>query len=104
LSPSYLSSLGKARPTLTSGTTGGYVSPVTSDKLDENTAAAIAVVSQTSTGALSVRMHDKLAALIALGKHLGMFDQRTQKTAVVYAISDKPMSNEEWSKRHVTPH
>ena len=44
------------------------------------------------------------AALIALGKHLGMFDQRTQKTNVVYAISDKPMSDEEWSKRYVTPH
>jgi phage terminase small subunit len=80
------------------------VSLVPRDKLDENTAAAIAVVSQSSTGALRVRMHDKLAALVALGKHLGMFDQRTQKTNVVYAISDKPMSNEEWSKRHVTPH
>jgi hypothetical protein len=33
-----------------------------------------------------------------------LFDQRTQKTNVVYAISDKPMSAEEWSKRHVTPH
>jgi phage terminase small subunit len=82
----------------------GAVSLVPRDKLDENTAAAIAVVSQSSTGALSVKMHDKLAALVALGKHLGMFDQRTQKTNVVYAISDKPMSNEEWSKRYVTPH
>ena len=44
------------------------------------------------------------AALIALGKHLGMFDQRTQKTNVAYAVLDKPMSNEKWSKRHVTPH
>jgi hypothetical protein len=25
-------------------------------------------------------MHDKLAALVALGKHLGMFVQRTQNT------------------------
>jgi phage terminase small subunit len=57
------------------------VSLVPRDKLDKNTAAAIAVVSQSSTGALSVRMHDKLAALVTLGKHLGMFDQRTQKTA-----------------------
>jgi phage terminase small subunit len=57
----------------------GAVSLVPRDKLDENTAAAIAAVSQSSTGALSVRMHDKLAALIALGKHLGMFDQRTQR-------------------------
>jgi len=80
------------------------VSLVPSDSLDENTVAAIAAVSQSSTGTLSIKMHDKLAALIALGKHLGMFDQRTQKTNVVYAISDKPMSAEEWSKRYVTPH
>jgi hypothetical protein len=80
------------------------VSLVPSDRLDANTAAAIAVVSQGSTGALRVKMHDKLAALIALGKHLGMFDHRTQKTNVVYAISDKPMSDEEWKKRYVTPH
>ena len=31
---------------------------------------------------------------MALGKHLGMFDQRT-------TISDEPMSEEEWSKRYV---
>src|SRR5215472_14811888 len=59
------------------------VSLVPRDKLDENTAAAIAAVSQSSTGALRVSMHNKLAALVALGKHLGMFDQRTQKTNVV---------------------
>jgi len=34
-------------------------------------------VSQGATGTLSIKMHGKLAAL---GKHLGMFDQRTQKT------------------------
>jgi hypothetical protein len=34
-----------------------------------------------------------------------MFDERPQNTnAAVYAISDKPMTAEEWSKRHVTPH
>jgi hypothetical protein len=49
-------------------------------------------------------MHDKLAALVALGKHLGMFEQRAQKTNAVYAISDEPMSDEEWSERYVTPH
>ena len=80
------------------------VSLVPSDRLDENTAAAIAAVSQGPTGTLSIKMHDKLAALIALGKHLGMSDQRTQKTNVVYAISDEPMSAEEWSKRYVIPH
>jgi phage terminase small subunit len=79
------------------------VSLVPSERLDANTAAAIAEVSQGSTGALRIKTHDELAALVALGKHLGMFDQRTQKTNVVYAISDKPMSAEEWKKRYVKP-
>jgi hypothetical protein len=48
-----------------------------------------------STGALSIKMHDKLAALVTLGKHLGMFAQRTQGTNVHYAISDEPMSEDD---------
>jgi phage terminase small subunit len=75
---------------------------VPSDKLDENTAAAISAVSQGSTGTLRIRMHNKLPALVALGKHLGMFVERTQNTKVRYAISDKPMSAEEWKKQHAT--
>jgi hypothetical protein len=47
-------------------------------------------------------MHNKLPALVALGKHLGMFVERTQNTKVRYAISDKPMSAEEWKKQHAT--
>ena len=50
------------------------VSLVPSDRLDENTAAAIAAVSRGSNGAVRIRMHNKLAALVVLGKHLGMFD------------------------------
>jgi phage terminase small subunit len=53
------------------------VSLVPSDRLDEDTAAAISAVSQSSTGTLNIKMHDKLAAMVALGKHLGMFVQRT---------------------------
>jgi hypothetical protein len=49
-------------------------------------------------------MHDKLAALVALGKHLGMFVQRTQNANVHYVISDEPMTTEEWEKRFATPH
>jgi hypothetical protein len=49
-------------------------------------------------------MHDKLAALLALGKHLGMFVQRTQNTNTHYIISDQPMTQDEWVKRYVTPH
>ena len=75
---------------------------VPSDKLDEDTAAAISVVSQGSTGTVRIRMHNKLAALVVLGKYLGMFDERPQNTTVIYAISDEPMSAEEWKKQYVT--
>jgi phage terminase small subunit len=77
---------------------------VPSDKLDENTAAAISAVSQGPAGAIRIRMHNKVAALVTLGKHLGMFAQRTQNNNVHYAISDKPMTKDEWVRRHVTPH
>jgi phage terminase small subunit len=80
------------------------VSLVPSDRLDANTAAAIAAVSQGPTGALRIKMHNKLAALVALGKHLGMFVQRTQNTNVHWGISDEPMSADEWKKQFVTPH
>src|SRR5262249_59333441 len=39
---------------------------VPSDKLDENTAAAIASVSAGPAGAVRISMHNKLAALVAL--------------------------------------
>jgi hypothetical protein len=77
------------------------VSLVPSGRLDEDTAAAISAVSQSSTGAVRIRMHNKLAALVALGKYLGMFDQRPQNSNVIYAISDEPMSAEEWKKQFV---
>jgi len=38
-----------------------------------------------------VRLHDKHAALVSIGKHLGMFDDKV-KVDAVYGISDKPMS------------
>jgi phage terminase small subunit len=74
---------------------------VPSDKLDENTAAAISAVSQGPAGAVRIKMHNKLPALVALGKYLGMFDQRPQNSNVIYAISDEPMSAEEWKKQYV---
>jgi len=58
--------------------------------------------SRSSTGTVRIRMHNKLAALVALGKYLGMFDERPQNTNVIYAISDEPMSAEEWKKQYVT--
>ena len=77
---------------------------VPSDKLDEDTAAAISAVSAGPAGAVRIRMHNKLAALVVLGKYLGMFDERPQNTNAVYAISDKPMTDDEWVGRYVTPH
>src|SRR5258708_7870277 len=55
------------------------VSLVPSGRRDEDTAAAISAVSQSSTGAVRIKMHNKLPALVApLGKRLGMFDKRPQ--------------------------
>ena len=57
--------------------------------------------SRSSTGTVRIRMHNKLAALVVLGKYLGMFDERPQNTNVIYAISGEPMSAEEWKKQYV---
>jgi phage terminase small subunit len=39
---------------------------------------AVAEVSQSPNGALRVKMHDKHAPLVSIGKHLGMFVDRVQ--------------------------
>src|SRR5437660_9014684 len=54
-------------------------------------------------GAVRIKMHNKLAALVVLGKYLGMFDERPQNSNVIYAISDEPMSAEEWKRQFVKP-
>jgi hypothetical protein len=33
-----------------------------------------------------------------------MFDRRVHNTNVHYVISDKPLTEDEWVKRYVTPH
>ena len=81
------------------------VSLVPSEKLDQDTARAIAAVARGgATGGLRIKMHDKIAALVKLGKHLGMFVERAEIDNRHYAISDKPMTKDEWKKRYVTPH
>jgi hypothetical protein len=45
-------------------------------------------------------MHDKHGPLVSIGKHLGMFVDQVQVRAR-YAISDEPMSAEEWKKQYV---
>ncbi|HVI27517.1 terminase small subunit [Hansschlegelia sp.] len=46
---------------------------VDSDKIDDDTAAAITEISQTKDGALKVKLVDKRQALVDIGRHLGMF-------------------------------
>jgi hypothetical protein len=41
-----------------------------------------------------------LRPLVSIGKHLGMFVDQVQVRAR-YAISDQPMSAEEWKKQYV---
>jgi phage terminase small subunit len=55
-----------------------HVQLVSSDEIDDDTAAALAEVSQTSTGGLRVKLHDKRGALESIGRHLGMFKDRVE--------------------------
>jgi len=48
------------------------LSLIDADEIDDNTAAAIAEVSQGRDG-LKVKLHDKKGALVDIGRHLGMF-------------------------------
>lgn len=50
------------------------VALVDSAELDDDTALAISEVKMDSRGGLSIKMHDKKAALDSMAKHLGMFD------------------------------
>jgi phage terminase small subunit len=51
---------------------------VSSDEIDDDTAAAVSEIGQSSTGALKLKMYDKRAALVDIGKHLGMFTEKVQ--------------------------
>lgn len=49
------------------------------DEIDDDTAAAISEVSEGRDG-LKVKFHDKQAALVNIGRHLGMFKDKTELT------------------------
>lgn len=51
---------------------------VSSEDIDDETAAAVSEISQNATGGLKIKLHDKRAALVDIGKHLGMFTDRVQ--------------------------
>lgn len=61
-------------------TVSNHVTLVDSEDLDDETAAAIAKISQNATGGISLQMHDKRAALVDIGKHLGMFKDKVEVT------------------------
>lgn len=52
---------------------------VPSELMDDDTAAAVSEVSLTQ-GGIKIKMHDKKAALVDLGKHLGMFKEVHEHT------------------------
>jgi hypothetical protein len=54
------------------------VTIVDADKISDEAAAAVAEVWQTVNGALRVKLHDKHAALVSIGRYLGMFDDKVK--------------------------
>jgi phage terminase small subunit len=65
---------------------------VPSDELDDATAAAISQVTQNINGGVTVKLHDKRAALVDIGKHLGMFptkvDMRVEHRRTINEYSE----------------
>lgn len=53
---------------------------ISSDEIDDETAAAISEISMTDKGGLKVKFHDKRAALVDIGKHFGMFTEKVEHT------------------------
>jgi phage terminase small subunit len=76
-----------------------------SDDLTEDQRAVVCEVSQTVTaegGTIRVKLSDKQAALEKLGKHLGMFVDRSESknTNVNYNISAEPLTEDEWERQY----
>ncbi len=54
-----------------------------SDELGDDIVGAISEISQTKDGALKVKLHDKQAALVNIGRHLGMFTTKIEHSGSV---------------------
>lgn len=63
------------------------VALIGSEDIDDDTAAAIAEVSQTKEG-IKVKFHDKKGALVDIGRHLGMFKDDKDKGSEVHIHFD----------------
>lgn len=78
---------------------------VDSDELDDDTAAAVAEVSQTAQG-IKIKFHDKRAALVDIGRHLGMFTDKVnlggqEDNPLNVNVNAAPkLTKEEWLKAH----
>ena len=64
---------------------------IDSSEIDDETAAAIAEVSEGRDG-LKVKLHDKKSALVDIGRHLGMFTDRIDHTSSDGSMSPKSFS------------
>lgn len=51
-----------------------------SDELDADSAACVSEVSETDNGSVKFKLHDKVAALNLLAKHLGMLKEKVELT------------------------
>jgi phage terminase small subunit len=73
---------------------------VCSEDLTADAAAAISEVSQAKDGSLKLKLHDKRAALADIGRHLGMFVERTEITGKDGRdlIPEEPASSREVAK------
>lgn len=56
---------------------------IASEDIDDETAAAISEISQSTSGGLKIKFHDKRAALVDIGKHIGMFVERHEHSGNV---------------------
>lgn len=66
--------------------TGPAIELVGSHEIDDTTAAAILEISQTSQG-VKVKLGDKLGALTQMGRHLGMFTDKTEFSGTVNVVA-----------------
>jgi phage terminase small subunit len=65
------------------------VTLVASDDLDDDTAMAISEISQNAAGGVKIKLHDKRAALVDIGRHLGMFTDKLQVSGTLQQVSDE---------------
>jgi phage terminase small subunit len=54
-----------------------FVTPIDRDKLSPDARAAVSEVAMTKDG-FRIKMHDKVGALVQIGRHLGMFTEKIE--------------------------